>query len=344
LLELIQRVTALADQLTGSSFGERAQPLAGALEQTRLDGQMALAAAEQRITEAMSSELDSLRQLASKLVGRPEIDELARRVEHADKTAHGCASRVEQAHQVTARELDEIRIRLLRAERRLHPPKGYGERPAFQLVPFDYFLFEQRFRGSVADIKQRQANYLELFVGRRNVLDLGCGRGEFVELLQEQGVNVIGVDSNSDMADFCRDKGLSVIQADLLAYLAGVADGSLDGIFIAQVIEHFAPLLIWEFLQICSQKLAKGGVIVLETINPGCAQAMHWFYLDPTHVRPVQPDLLRFMLEQAAFAEISMIYSAPLGSSHAEPVMRCASTTSEVAALYQDYAAVGFRT
>jgi O-antigen chain-terminating methyltransferase len=146
------------------------------------------------------------------------------------------------------------------------------------------------------------------------------------------------------MAAFCRDKGLPVIQADLLAYLTGLADGSVDGIFLAQVIEHFAPLLIWEFLQVCSQKLTKGGVIVLETINPACTQAMHWFYLDPTHVRPVHPDLLRFMLEQSAFAEISLIYSAPLVGSNSEPVLRCASVTSEVAALYQDYAGVGFRT
>src|SRR5207248_7129412 len=136
--------------------------------------------------------------------------------------------------------------------------------------PFDYFLFEHRFRGSRAEITRRQAVYLDCFLGRGRVLDLGCGRGEFVELLREHGVPAEGVDGDEDMVDYCRDRGLPVVRADLFDHLAGLPAASLDGVFAAQVIEHLPPERLWRLVHLCAAALKPGGALVFETINILC--------------------------------------------------------------------------
>jgi O-antigen chain-terminating methyltransferase len=208
---------------------------------------------------------------------------------------------------------------------------------------FDYFLFEHRHRGSVLDIKRRQSTYLDLFRGRNKVVDLGCGRGEFVELLTENGINVTGVDISEDMVDFCRDRGLTVVHADLFDYLTGLPDGEPDGIFLSQVVEHLAPEQILNLLLLCAQKLESGGVIVIETVNTNCPTAMSNFYIDPTHVRPVPPEMLRFMVEQASLQVKYLRFTSPLpGNDHGEVLDLTAGMSPDVM-VYQDYAIVAIK-
>ena len=107
---------------------------------------------------------------------------------------------------------------------------------------FDYAGFEERFRGSEEEIKERQRIYVPYFEGRNDVLDIGCGRGEFLELMRESGIQARGVDLDLDMILLCRDKGLDVSVDDAFAYLGALPDDSLGGIFAAQVIEHLHPL------------------------------------------------------------------------------------------------------
>jgi 2-polyprenyl-3-methyl-5-hydroxy-6-metoxy-1,4-benzoquinol methylase len=212
-----------------------------------------------------------------------------------------------------------------------------------QNQPFDYFLFEHRYRGSISEIKQRQSAYLELFLDRQNVVDLGCGRGEFVELLSEEGVNVTGIDNSQDMIQFCQDRGLRVVQADMFAYLSSLPDACLDGIFASQVVEHLSPARILMLIGLCEEKLRPGGVIVAETVNTNCPVALSNFYLDPTHVRPVPPEMLKFMFEQRAFEIQTLKFSSPLPGSNVNAVLDIASGFTQEGSVYQDYAVVAVR-
>jgi 2-polyprenyl-3-methyl-5-hydroxy-6-metoxy-1,4-benzoquinol methylase len=207
---------------------------------------------------------------------------------------------------------------------------------------FNYFEFENKFRGSIDEIKRRHSKYLELFLDKKNVLDLGCGRGEFVELLSERGVYVTGVDSNEVMVDFCRDRGLRVMFANFFSFLAGLPDSSLDGIFTAQVVEHFPFEKILELINLCMQKLKPKGVIVVETININCPIAFANFYLDPTHVRPLPPLLLQYMFEQCQFKVQSMKFSSPISSTLPE-ILDVSSESYQDVTLYQDYAVVAIK-
>ena len=350
--ELSQRMDTAAAQL--SVLEER-----HVLERQadRQEGQAALQSLQSqwqtKILEQFAVQEQQSRQREENLLGH--INELGTRVESA-------AIRTGTAEKAVAQSIDDMRIRVLRAERKVRAvgPASLAagatilepqQSPAVFSQPtsadprsqaFDYFMFEQRFRGSRDEIKHRQSHYVELFRGRKNVFDLGCGRGEFVELLLEAGIGATGIDANEDMADFCKDRGLPVVRADLFGYLQSQPDSSLDGIIAMQVIEHIGPQEIWQFVLLASRKLQKGGLILLETINANCPAALNWFYLDPTHIRPVPMDLVRFMLEQAEFCQTEFILTAPL-LSDGLPLVRTKGPSGEEYARYQDYAAVALR-
>ena len=187
--------------------------------------------------------------------------------------------------------------------------------PANQFDDLDshkYVAFEDRFRGSSDEIRARVAGYLPIFAGASDVLDIGCGRGEFLTLLREQGVKARGIDVNASMVDVCRALRLDVVQADGLAYLRGLPDGSLGGLFAAQVIEHLEPRYLTQLLDVAFAKLRPGSPIVLETINPACWFAFFESYVrDLTHVRPVHPDTLKYLLIATGFQHVEIQYRAP---------------------------------
>ena len=184
------------------------------------------------------------------------------------------------------------------------------------IPPGVYALFEERFRGSPAEIARGQRFYLELL---RNlpgpVLDVGCGRGEFLELLKAEGIASSGVESNPVSVEAARGRGLSVEGADALQLLGARPAGKLGAVVAFQVVEHWAPEGIFRFLQLARRALAPGGVLVAETINVDSLSAMKAFYLDPTHVRPVPPDALRFLAEAAGFTDARIEYRSPLPAS-----------------------------
>jgi O-antigen chain-terminating methyltransferase len=112
---------------------------------------------------------------------------------------------------------------------------------ALDTLSHKYVGFEDAFRGSPEAIRARLSDYVALFAGASDVLDIGCGRGEFLGLLREQGVSGRGIDLNDAMVEVCREKGLPATTADALSYLRGLPDGSLGGLFAAQVVEHLEP-------------------------------------------------------------------------------------------------------
>jgi 2-polyprenyl-3-methyl-5-hydroxy-6-metoxy-1,4-benzoquinol methylase len=180
----------------------------------------------------------------------------------------------------------------------------------------DFARFAERFRGSEETIRERMRFYLPWFQGRESVLDIGCGRGEFLELLREAGIPARGIDLDPESAARCLEKRLAAETADLFPYLAALADGALDGIFCAQVVEHLAPERLPEFIRLAGAKLRRGGVLAIETPDPRCLAifATH-FYLDPTHVRPVPHPLLDFYMEEYGFHKIEVHRLAPASES-----------------------------
>lgn len=176
----------------------------------------------------------------------------------------------------------------------------------------DYAGLEERFRGSEDEIRQRQRAYVGVFRGDGDVVDLGCGRGEFLELLRGAGIAGHGVDIDLDMILLCREKGLQVTHADAFAYLERVPDDSLGGVFAAQVIEHLEPRQLLDLVALIHRKLRPGGATVLETVNPECLATFATFYLDPTHVRPIPPGTLQFVLELADFTDVRITYTSPV--------------------------------
>jgi len=181
------------------------------------------------------------------------------------------------------------------------------------LEDWRYAGFENRFRGREEEVRAQLQTYVPYFPREGRVLDLGCGRGEFLELLRENGIAAAGVDLNTQMVDICLDKGLTCEKGDLLEKLAAREDGSLAGIFSSQVIEHLPPSHLQKLIELGRRKLALGGVIVLETINPVSVFALVQIYnLDLSHQKPVHPQALKFMLEAAGFEEVTILYSFPL--------------------------------
>jgi predicted TPR repeat methyltransferase len=177
-----------------------------------------------------------------------------------------------------------------------------------------YVAFEDQFRGSADAVSEKLRTYVPVFQSASGpIVDLGCGRGEMLAVLKAAGVTARGVDANGDMAAIARERGLDATQGDALAYLQALDDESIAGIVATQVIEHLEPPYLTRLLSTASQKMQRGAPIVLETINPACWLAFFSSYIrDLTHVRPVHPDTLQYLLRASGFSEVTIAYSAPV--------------------------------
>jgi O-antigen chain-terminating methyltransferase len=203
---------------------------------------------------------------------------------------------------------------LLAALEKGKPPAASEIREVLEpLQDWRYAGFENRFRGSADEVKKQLEIYLPYLPNRGPILDLGCGRGEFLDLLREKGIDGAGIDLNSLMVEACRDKGLRCERGDLLERLAAKPDGSLAGIFSSQVIEHLPPAHLRELIALGRRKLAAPGVLILETVNPLSVFALvQIFYLDLSHEKPIHPQALKYMLEAGGFEDVEIKYSAHL--------------------------------
>lgn len=175
-----------------------------------------------------------------------------------------------------------------------------------------YPAFEDRFRGSEADVRERLSIYLPEVravvrhdVAGPRVLDLGPGRGEWLMLLAEAGVVATGVDDNEAMVAELRGRGLDVVFDDAARHLGAVPDGSLDVVTAFHVVEHLDLDALLELLAQTRRVLRPGGLLVLETPNPAnLVMGACNFYLDPTHRSPVPAARLQFLAAACGFTAI----------------------------------------
>ena len=193
------------------------------------------------------------------------------------------------------------------------PPPAVAAAAARAAADSTYAAFENRFRGSAEEVRERLASYAGLFEGKGPVVDLGCGRGEFLETLREKGIGARGVEGNVHLARECRLKGLDVTRGDLLAFLRAEADVSLGGVFAAQVAEHLPPAVLEQVLREAHRVLRPGGLLVIETVNPRSVVGFLEVYnRDLTHERPLHPDTLRFLAAACGFTDVRVELRSPV--------------------------------
>jgi len=212
---------------------------------------------------------------------------------------------------------DELRIIRMRAQNQ--PAVVQHVEPVAAQPALDYTRFAYRFRGTEDDVRKSQEYYKPYYSDRNDVLDIGCGRGEFLEAMRELGVRARGIDLGEESVAQCRSKGLDAELADLFPFLEAQPDGAFDGIFSSQVVEHIEAVRLPEVIRLCASRLRRGGVLTIETPNPEClAIFATYFYLDPTHTRPVPYPLLEFYMKEYGLGAIEIRRFSPAVESWPE--------------------------
>lgn len=229
----------------------------------------------------------------------------------------------EQASAYQRSELQRTRSLVGRLSRGAAPIDGAVAEPAPSvewsadaLDEQGYLDFEERFRGSRDEIRARQQDAVQyvkdLQPGQGPLLDVACGRGEWLDVLGSEGIEAYGVDSNAAMIADAAAAGLDVRCEDALVHLAKVDESSLQAISAFHFVEHIPLGVLVKMLDDSLLALRPGGILLFETPNPtnlmvGAAS----FYLDPTHVRPIHPEFLRFLVESRGFVDVQIHYVHP---------------------------------
>lgn len=200
------------------------------------------------------------------------------------------------------------------------PPVSASSHSSSVSVSIDeslYVALEDRFRGDPAMIRERQSQYIpyikDVVTTGKPLLDLGCGRGEWLTVLRDQGIPARGIDSNRACIDDCNQLGLNVELADLVEYLNAMPEKSVGAITMFQVMEHLPFPVLLNVLRAVLRALIPGGVFIGEVPNSETLSvAASTFWIDPTHERPLFPGLLQFLANEVGFSRTDGVYSSPL--------------------------------
>ena len=219
-----------------------------------------------------------------------------------------------------------------------------------------YRRFEDRFRGSPDEIRERLAFYVPILQAavdalRHNaaparIVDLGSGRGELLEVVAGHGLDGYGVDTSEAMVDHCRARGLSVVHADAIEHLQTLAADSVAAVTSIQVIEHLPFRALLRLASEAFRVLRPGGVVILETPNPeNLIVGACNFYYDPTHVRPLPPEPMRYLLESIGFERttIERLHPGATAADAGDAADPVAKVYSAIMRVPQDYALIGYK-
>ena len=179
-----------------------------------------------------------------------------------------------------------------------------------------YVAFENRFRRSDEALASRFSKYAKDFAQAPSgsvVLDLGCGRGEFLQALARAGIKGRGVESNESAVSACRAAGLEVVSGDLIQFLRGTESASVGGVLAAQVAEHLRPAVLQALLVEAHRVLTRGGLLIIETVNPRSVTGLlEVFNRDLTHEKPLHPETLSFLASAAGFTDVRIEMLSPI--------------------------------
>ena len=172
-------------------------------------------------------------------------------------------------------------------------------------LKIDYFEFENCFRGSEENVSKIQKDFVKYYKNRQGiVLDIGCGRGEFLKLMKKSNIEAMGIDVYPPFIEHCRSVGLNVQQQDIIMYLKNIEDKSLAGIFMSHVVEHLNTDYILKLIQLAYQKLQQGAYFILQTPNPEALFTLIDFWIDIEHKKPIHYRTLEFLFKQAGFESV----------------------------------------
>ena len=255
--------------------------------------------------------------------------------------------------------LQERRLGKLLEEARKRLPEPFDQE---QLEAYakeeDHFLdslyvsFEDQFRGTRQDIKDRSKIYLPLVKEanagtiERPILDIGCGRGEWLELLKEEGFKAQGLDLNRVLIEQCRERGIAVVESDVFEYLHTLPDASLGALTGLHIIEHLPLGALIKLIDETVRVLKPGGVAIFESPNPeNILVGACTFYFDPTHCNPLPPLMIKFLVESRGLCQVEIKRLHPYDTASRVP-----DNSSELAKRFneyfygpQDYAVVGYK-
>lgn len=259
--------------------------------------------------------------------------------------------RQQRAHDELA--VQEARLRILLEE----VIRNGGAAPSFVQVAAEesdhlldglYASFEDQFRGEREEIRRRLQVYIPILKEAEiagDVLDIGCGRGEWLELLESEHIKVHGVDRNRVFVDECRRAGLTVIEADALMHLRSLPSESLNAVTSFHLVEHLPFEMLINMFDEMARVLKRGGILILETPNPenllvgGCN-----FYADPTHRNPIPSETLQFLLESRGFHNIRILKLRPWDEARIEGDSEIIRRFNDMFYCAPDYGIIASRT
>jgi O-antigen chain-terminating methyltransferase len=301
----------------------------------------------ERLGEGQDSAIQALRDMVV-----TQVEQLGQQWQNA-LTAQDARLRQQKTQLI----LQERRLTLLLEEARKRLPEPFSQEQLQVMVAEEehllealYVSFEDQFRGTREDIKERCRVYLPILQGvglgtdDMPILDLGCGRGEWLELLREEGLQARGLDSNPVLVEECRKRGLAVVEGDLLAYLRTLPDASVGGVTGFHLIEHLPLNTLIHTLDETVRVVKPGGLVIFETPNPqNVLVGSCNFYIDPSHLRPLHSHMMRFLAEARGFCHVEILYLHPSEISPLQESTEVAKRFNEYFYGPMDYAIIGRR-
>ncbi len=250
------------------------------------------------------------------------LDELATVIEASTARLSSLDGKLTALQNQIETELETTRLRLQRLENWRRESADRNELPPSESTAtagIDYFLLGALYRNR-CQMVARLDDYDDVLTSLASatspqlpVLDIGCGRGEFVGHMIELGLPAYGIDLDADALAVGQAKGLDLRHAEALTHLRNLTDNSLSAVTMIQVIEHFEPEALLQLLRLIERKLKPGGFVLAETVNPECVYALtSWYLRDPSHRTPVHSATLRFLMAQAGFHRIETRFLHPV--------------------------------
>jgi O-antigen chain-terminating methyltransferase len=264
-----------------------------------------------KLIESKKAEKEELMQLAEQKAGKDETHQIQDEIKEILKHIHDHKLNILDQHR---------RLKMLLEEARKHLPKPISRKQIKEMVKEEdhlldamYVSFEERFRGTREDIKILFKEYLPDVKGCKAgatnapILDIGCGRGEWLELCKEEGLKASGVDINNVMIALCSELELDATQTDAIQYLKDQKSNKFGAITGFHFIEHINLSERITFFDETLRVLKPGGIAIFETPNPeNLIVGAFSFYIDPTHIKPLVPETMKFILEQRGFVNVDI--------------------------------------